>query len=67
MPKHEGGGVTSFGNRVDTENPKAKVSGARPSGGPKGRPRSGRPVSSNPQAAAKAGMDQAKNPGQHNI
>ncbi len=67
MPKHTGGGVTSFGNRVDTENPKVRVSGARPSGGPKGRPRSGRPAPSNPQAAARFGEEQAKNPGQHNI
>ncbi len=67
MPKHTGGGVTSFGNRVDTGNPKGRVTGARPTGGPKGRPRAGRPTPSSPQAAARQGEQMAKNPGQHNI
>ncbi len=67
MPKHHGGGVTSFGNKLDTENSNARLSGPRPKAGPKGRPKSGRPVSSSPQAAARAGEEMAKNPGQHNI
>lgn len=62
MPKHTGGGVTSFNGKIDGLPSAAKVKGDKPSPGLKGLSSRGKGLGSNPQAAAKKGFDEARNP-----
>ena len=62
MPKHTGGGVTSFNNRIDGLPSAAKVKGDCPKPGLKGQPTRGKGLGSNPQAAARKGFEEARNP-----
>lgn len=62
MPKHTGGGVTSFGNRIDGLPSAGKVKGARPKPGLKGLPKTGKALGSNPSAAVRQGFDEARKP-----